>query len=198
MSPASQPAGVDDQTEAEINAHMEGPVSAARTFLELLRDGRLDEAWALADPEWRLARIQRHLWTARDFLPEEMREDFLPEEMREEAAALAATDRPTGSPWAIFANHEIGGWVAALEGFDAATWGAGTRPHAVEIDYELVGLAETGGKAWATLAELKAMNADVKIVLLHLVDGRWLVAALDVERYLPGWPPTRADGTPIT
>lgn len=173
----------DKQPPEEIEAHMAGPVAAALTFLELLKAGRVEEAWPLADVEWRLGRLQAWLWNNRSH-------PFFTD--LDEEAAAGVGGAPDRWWWPSFIDSDARAWSREVP--DSANWGVGTRPRLVEIDYELVVFFETGGKP-LRFTEPTDIPCAMQ-VLLHAVDGRWLVAAINRPRYQPGWPPTFADGTP--
>lgn len=186
MRRTCQPYPMDHQTREEIEAHFAGPVSAAHTFLDLLKAGQFEQAWPLADPEWRLGRAQAWLWNNRAH-PMMASLDL------DEEARGAATLRGDIDWWPSFVESEAPRWAEAFKHFSSETWGAASRPRPVEVDYELVIFVETGGHVLHFTEETPVVGMPV---LVHVIDARWLVAAVDSPRYQPGWPPTFVDGSP--
>lgn len=165
---------------------MEGPVAVAAAFLKLLKAGRFEEAWLLADPEWQLGRLQAWLWSMR------AHPAFAGADLDEESASGISGTSPRW--WPDFAQIEASFWARKVSGFgfDSSRWGARSRPRPVELDYELV-ILEPGEHF---LLDAGPEPDDSLKVLLHLLDGHWLVAAINSPRYRPGWPLTFTDGSP--
>lgn len=156
-SGVSASAGMDPTPEAH-------PAVAANDFLDLLRAGRLEEAWPLADVEWQRQRISTWLGYLQ-----------LPAPALDEEISAAFSSGPR--PWWWDAFLEVDGRLVAheLKHFDPARWAPGDRPRAVGVDRELVIFLDTGGRRF-DLPEGQEPTGPRIEVIMHLVDGRWLAA----------------------
>jgi hypothetical protein len=179
--------GHDWQSADEIEAHFAdgGPLMAARRWLTAVLTVRdLDAAWIGVDPELRLVLAQRWLWTSRNEL------DLSLDELEEMAPQLAADD-PTNELWPAFSETVLDDLGSSWPWLDLDSLGAAGRPRMVAIGYELVLLAPSD--ADGSLVKLSAPSAldETLELLMHHVDGQWLVAGIGSEQLpAPVWPPS--------
>lgn len=154
-----------DQTEAEIQAHIDGPVQAAWEWLLAVVDDRdFETAWNLTAPELRRARA--HAWLTANPAEEQNLEQLVggtaPEPLRSR-----------------FAAAELRAYAESFGHLDTSQMGAASRPRVIGPDAELVVLAQLG-------QESKVFTEPTLVhgltFLMHLVQGRWLVADPDYKR----------------
>lgn len=170
----------------EINSHLgdDGPVAAARNWINDVKDGNRELAWKAIAPETRLVLAQA--WIIANENHPSLRE--LQGITRDELAAmLARLDQPHYLS-APFMASQFGEFEQAYQAFNTETWGAAERPRRYKADYELVILMETGGDLfeWRVGASNPALQ-----VILKRVYGQWFIAGFSSEIPHPGWPPTR-------
>ena len=174
---------VDNGDRGERAAHF-GPGGPAETALAWLTDlvARRDlrGAWRVTDPDYRLALTQAII-----FLNDQHPSlSGLSDAGRDELAAGLAQEDPQHHLWDAFAEllseeflQDLG--EIRLENIEAAT------PRPVAPEYELVLFAHSGHEPNPDEpVELHAHG-----VLMHLRDGRWMVAGLSERKAVPGWPP---------
>jgi hypothetical protein len=174
------------QSTGEIEAAFDddGPILAARRWLvKVLRAGDLELAWADVDPAFRLVLAQRWVWPRRA-APELAGDD------PEQVADALALDEPSDARWPAFAaslHEDLGGaWPWA----EADSIGAAAPPQPVAIDVELVVFGPVG-ESGSVLRTGQAGRLDPELhLLMHRVEGRWLVAGLSADDLpQPRWPP---------
>ena len=171
---------VDEGPEADAEDG-EGPVQAAFEWFDAVVQGSdYAAAWNLSDDEYRLTRAQAWLWNNRGA------PDIAGGDLDQQAAALARA--PSQSPlWQEFADVELEMYQETWAMWARAQIEAGSEPVPGDPDYEVVVLFDTD-PAVGQVTE----SDDVPALpfLVHLVDGRWLVAqAGSDQRAVPGWPP---------
>ncbi|MFD5848251.1 hypothetical protein [Streptomyces chartreusis] len=160
-----------DQTEDEIQAHIDGPVQAAWEWLQAVVDDRdFETAWALTAPE--LQRARARAWLERELSPaSEADTERAVEQLMQETAPEPLRSR--------FAAAELNAYVESFGHMDTDQMGAGSRPRVIGPDAELVVLAQLG-------QERKVFTEPTLVsgltFLMHLVHGRWLVADPDYRR----------------
>ncbi|KUO18757.1 hypothetical protein AQJ91_23045 [Streptomyces dysideae] len=171
----------------EFDAHYgeQGPVAAARAWLECLGRGEDREAWKRLDRNLRLALAQEWI-SANQAHPEVSRHG------RDVLAAALAQPEPTHT----LAEHLLSGKLAALRShyaeWDADTWGAASTPRRIGVDYEVVLMAAADdGILVADEQPLRTFP-----LLLRRVGPEWLVANFRVAYVIPGWPPRHGDIPP--
>lgn len=174
----------DEQTRAEMEAHVRGPGWVAMAwYLAVCRDDEWDLAWMLSDPELRLARAQAWLWNNRHH-------PAVAEIGIEELAdRFTGPNFQTASLWREFAQIETAAYRRAWDDFDPAEIGLASRPRLIDVDYELCLLAKAEGVVYTQPTQIRALR-----FLMHLVDGEWKVANAGgtehaERRVVPGWPP---------
>jgi hypothetical protein len=170
----------------EIRAHLlaeNGPVDAARVWLEaLLTGGDLVAIWNACDPEFRLYLAHSWLWANR------MHPNLRSIDHAATATSLAA-DGPGHELWEVFSEAQLNPLRGAWPWIDLENLGVATRPRPVALGYEKVILAPTlPGTVGYVLSEDTVLDPALRM-LMHHVDGRWLVASLGDEKPLVWTPP---------
>ncbi len=168
-----------DQSPEERDAHFGpgGPVEAAKGWLEdivLRRDVRA--AWRRTDPSYRLALSQAIIFL-NDHSP------LLEGQDREALARDLAAEEPIHPLWNSFAELLSEEFMQDLGEVNVENWGRIT-PRPIAPGYELVLFAHGDREPGSFPAEMSSHG-----VLMHLSDGRWLVAGLSERPAVPGWPP---------
>jgi hypothetical protein len=155
-----------DQTEAEIQAHIDGPVQAAwEWLLAVVDDQDFETAWGLTAPE--LRRTRAHAWLAANLPPASAEEQIV------EQLAHGTAPEPLRSR---FAAAELNAYVESFGHLDTSQMGAASRPRVIGPDAELVVLAQMGQKP-KVFTEPTLVHG--LTFLMHFVQGRWLVADPD-------------------
>ncbi|MEW2426052.1 hypothetical protein AB0911_36645 [Streptomyces nigra] len=159
-----------DQSEAEIQAHIDGPVQAAWEWLLAIVDDRdFETAWGLTAPD--LRRTRAHAWvTANHPLAPAQDTERTVEQTRarnrSEASAIEVRGRRA---------ERIRGVVRSS---DSSQMGVASRPRVIGPDAELVVLAQLG-------QEPKIFTEPTLVpgltFLMHLIQDRWLVADPDYK-----------------
>ncbi|MGW9316492.1 hypothetical protein ACWGSB_29595 [Streptomyces albidoflavus] len=147
-----------DQSEAEIQAHIDGPVQAAwEWLLAVVDDQDFETAWDLTAPE--LRRTRARAWLSANPA----------EEQHVEQLAQGTAPEPLRSR---FAAAELSAYAESFGHLDTSQMGAASRPRVIGPDAELVVLAQLG-------QEPKIFTEPTLVhgltFLMHLVRGRWLV-----------------------
>jgi hypothetical protein len=171
----------------EFDAHYgeQGPVAAARAWLECLARGEDREAWKGLDRDLRLALAQEWI-LANQAHPQVSSHDW------DQLAADLARREPAHP----LAEPMLSGKLAVLRAhyavWDAETWGAAGTPHRIGVDYEVV--------EWAPADDgilvVDAQRLSEFPLLLRRVGPEWLVANFRVAYVIPGWPPRHDDIPP--
>lgn len=160
-----------NQTEDEIQAHIDGPAQAAWEWLLAVVDDRDFEAvWALTAPE--LQRARARAWLESE-LPSAPAADT---ERTVEQLMQGTAPEPLRSR---FAAAELNAYVLSFGHVDTDQMGAGSRPRVIGPDAELVVLAQLG-------QERKVFTEPTFVpgltFLMHFIEGRRLVADPDYRR----------------
>lgn len=159
-----------------------GPLETAWGWLSaILEQNDLGAAWPATDPNLRLVLVQGWIWANRSAPPVS---GFNRDELAR-ALAGSSCDHPL---WSRFAARQLGRLQSWWGNPDLDTWGASTRSRLMPSDYELVLFAPLGDDV--ELVREPPARGDARLVLLHGVDGRWLVAGFSKRPPSPGWPPT--------
>jgi hypothetical protein len=181
----------DWQSAEEIEAHFAdgGPLIAARRWLAAVITGRdLEAGWPGVDPVLRLALAQRWLWANRDD------RELAPYDLEDVASELADA-HPVHELWSSFSETILDDLGSRWPWLDLDSLGAASRPRMVAIDYELVLLAPS--RPGDPIIDLHPSAGDDETLelLMHHLDGEWLVAGIGSDE-LPaaGWPPRPAPG----
>jgi hypothetical protein len=162
--------------EGEAQLGPGGPVQAVKNWLDdIIKRRDVRSAWQNTDPDYRLALTQAII-----FLNDQ--HPLLSGYDGEELAVALAEEQPTHELWDSFANLLAEEFLNDLSEirFDKLT-AATARP--IAPSYELVMFPREHGEG----GEPPEMLAHG--ILVHLREGRWLVAGLSERRAVPGWPP---------
>jgi hypothetical protein len=177
-----------EQTDDEIRVHLlaaDGPVQAGLGWLAVLLTERDPAgAWRGCDSNFRLFLAQSWLWANRE-------DPGIASLDRDETAAALALEAPAHHLWDVFAEVQVDGLRGLWPWIDLANLGVASRPRVIAIEYELVILAPTPpGQLGYLIPEGTTVVIDPGMrMVMHHVDGRWLVAGLDRENPpTPGWP----------
>jgi hypothetical protein len=157
-----------DQTEDEIQAHIDGPVQAAYAWLLAVVDDRdFKAAWDLTAPQ--LKRTRARAWLDRTNQVADIEDSM---------ERLVAGTAPA-SLWSAFASAELDVLLAGYGHLDTDQLGAGSRPRVVGPDAELVVLAQLGQERKVFTEPTFVQSVTF---LMHFVQSRWLVADPDYQR----------------
>lgn len=161
-----------DQSESEIQAHIDGPVQTAWDWLDAAIGTRDHETlWDLTDPAWKNVRARAWLSSQAEGARDEA-------EIAEIAAQLVDGVAPQ-SLWGRFAASELDYYAQLFGQFDLDRMGAGSRPRVVAPDYEIVVLAQLGTQMVVFTEPTEVFGIDF---LMHFTTGRWLVAEPNHQR----------------
>ena len=171
------------QDPEELRRHVEGPVALVNDFVAALLndDGDYEQAWQLADANWRLCRAQAWLWNNRHH------PDLAGFNLDQAAAGLAES-RSTHELWDAFAQAELAQFRGVYGNPDLRTWGAASRPRRVD-DGEIVLLLDLSEHPNGAI-----VYADTPVIgvsfLVREINGEWKIANVAGD-HLPqaGWPP---------
>jgi len=165
-----------------MNAHYgpEGPVYAARQWLQLIHDGAIRRAWELVYRDTRLALVQAWI-IANESHPSLQGVD------RDDLASKLSQAKPTHVLSRAFLATQLNEFENAFQAYDDETWGAAEKPRRFGLDLELVILMMTGGGA--IIWEPGAAAPAIQLVMKREAGG-WYVASFLPEIMVPGWPPT--------
>lgn len=160
-----------------------GPV-ARRWITAVMHDGAWDDAWALTDAPFRLAQVQAWLWPQRG-------EPDLVSESLDDVATSMCQEGPAHPLWEDFAEVALETYRHTWQEFDLSRWGiAAVRPAAP--GYEVVVYSREEEAIIPTDETLYVARP----FLMHLTDGRWLVAHAGSNKApVPGWPPQFPDAS---
>jgi hypothetical protein len=159
-----------------------GQIGVVYKFFGAMREGRVEEGFALSDPDWQLCMVQTWLWRTR-------RNSFArPSEVNDFAARLLRDCDPT-DVWEAFVSDVSRMFISEWGLLDPESWGAASNRRRIAFDYDLVIVAPivNGQGYFVTTATLIPDN--MRFVVHHL-DGRWLIAHhAGMAPPRPGWPP---------
>ncbi|MFF9396989.1 hypothetical protein [Streptomyces griseoluteus] len=159
-----------DQTEAEIQAHLDGPVQPAWEWPLAVVDARdFETAWDLTAPELRRTRVRA--WLTGN-LP------LAPAQDTEQTVEQLVQGTASGPLRSRFAAAELSAYVESFGHLDTSQMGAASRPRVIGPDAELVLLAQLGQE---TRIFTEPTLVHGVTFLMHLVQGRWLVADPDYK-----------------
>jgi hypothetical protein len=165
----------DSPEERQIHFGPDGPVAAARTWLEAIARKDVRSAWQGTDPDYRLALTQAIIFLNQDH-PSLMGYE-------REALAHALAEEDPGHPlWGSFENLLAEEFLNDLGEVRVENWGAVT-PRPISPGYELVLFPRE------PVDDLGPPEIYAHGILIHFRDGRWLVAGLSERQAVPGWPP---------
>ncbi|MFG3309665.1 hypothetical protein [Streptomyces wuyuanensis] len=157
-----------DQSEDEIQAHIDGPVQAAYEWLQAVVDERDFEAvWKLTAPERQRTRARAWLERNPQLVPAADIERTI------ERLVRGTAPEPLRSG---FAAAELKAYVESFGHLDTDQMGAASRPRVIGPDAELVLLAQLGQERMDFTEPILVPSV---MFLMHLVQNRWLVADPD-------------------
>lgn len=158
-------------------------IGTAMSFLGALASGRYEDAWALADDDWRLCRVQAWLWNNRDHFGRD-------EGVLDELAATILQDLSSALALA-FVEVERAQYVEEYGGIDMSSYGAASRRRIVAPGYEVVLLIPLDGYPGGVIVRQETLVRDAVPILAHWTENGWRVAAFGAEvAPSPGWPPS--------
>jgi hypothetical protein len=165
-----------------MNAHYgpEGPVHAARYWLQLIHNGEIRRAWELVHRDTRLALVQSWI-IANEKHPNLQGMD------RDDLASRLSQAKPTHVLSRAFLATQLNEIETAFQTYDDETWGAAEKPRRFGLDLELVILMMTGG---GTIIWEPGTAAPAIQLVMKREAGNWYVASFAPETVVPGWPPT--------
>jgi hypothetical protein len=166
-----------DQTWEEVEAHLadDGPVDAAYRWLASFLAGEdFYATWAAVDPDLRLV-LARAWVVANQAHPDVSRYDL-------EAATLAlASERPSHDLLVPFGMTQLAELRSAWPWIDLENVAAESEPHPVAPGYEAITLIPMlPGQQAQRVTEPAEIDQALRL-LMHHVDGRWLVAGLHAD-----------------
>lgn len=158
-------------------------IGVAIAFLEALGSSRFEDAWQLADADWRRCRVQAWLWNNRDhFGSDESVLDEMTESILNDTTSRIARD---------FMDIERKQFAEVWGGIDSSKYGAASRRRIVGPAYEVVVLIPLDGYPDGLIVRAETMVRGAIIVLVHWTDAGWKVATIGAEAApRPGWPPS--------
>lgn len=164
-----------------MNAHYgaEGPVHAAREWLEFIRDGEIRLAWERVYRDTRLALAQA--WV----IANESHPNLRGLE-RDELAGKLSQAKPTHHLSRAFLATQLDECQRAFQAYDEETWGAAEKPRRFGLDLQLVIFMMTGG---GVLIWEPGSQAPAILLVMKRDAGSWYVASFSPELIVPGWPP---------
>jgi hypothetical protein len=168
----------EDALEAALHFSEGGPVAAAQEWLERANAGDFGGLWGMTDPNLRLVIAQDWIWANRTH------PDFESRDIDELARGLAF-DVPSGDLAESFTEIQLGKFQDI--GYVADDWGVASRPRLIAPDYELVLFIDTEGEV-LVINKPTFLETDLSL-LMHSVEGRWLVGGFTDQIPRPGWPP---------
>ena len=168
-----------------------GPLAVAGAFVRDLADGNFEEAWLLADANWRLCRAQAWIFNNLKALgvSDQASRDVM-------AAHLAAGPHANDSTWKSFASIEAAAFMSLLGDFDDDKWGWSQRRRIVGPTHELILAMPLPSDApdGFVVDKPTILTESIKVLIgAHVVEEGvfYLVAGLNNETApTPGWPPT--------
>jgi hypothetical protein len=158
--------------ETEVHAAPGGAVEAALAWMELLRAGRLADAWLRMDNPFRLYLARYWCWRHRFTLSDAGYEPF-------DVATGLADDGPVHPVWPAFARSQTPD--VSPEQVLAGGWLAAGPPEPAGPDLEIVRLSPAD-------RELGGDDPPFTLVLCFGSSG-WLVAGHGESPARPHWPP---------
>lgn len=165
-----------------MNAHYgpEGPVLAARKWLDFIHDSKIRRAWQRIHRDTRLILAQAWI-IANEAHPNLQGAD------KEDLAAKLAHAKPTHHLSRAFLATQLNEFQRAFQAYDRETWGAAEKPRRFGIALELVIFMMTGGGEvlWQPGTEAPAIQ-----LLMQREATTWYVRGFSPELPVPGWPPT--------
>ncbi len=170
----------------------EGQVGVALAFVGLMREGKYEEALALADSNWLLCRIQAQLWRHH-------RDGSISLEDLPAIVDDLHRNRAPQELWKGFVRAEAEQFVEAWRDADPATLGAASKRRRMSPEHDLVLLAPTGESGQGYYVPSATALPYTIAFLMRRTGGRWLVANdVGAAPPTPGLPPiwwTPADET---
>ncbi|WP_181387255.1 toll/interleukin-1 receptor domain-containing protein [Streptomyces sp. Act143] len=163
------------QKEFEARHGPEGPVAAARAWLECVRGGYRREIWSGLDPDLRLSLAQDWILANKDH-PDIARR---PRDELANALASRSPEHPLADPLVSSRAELLYQHFAA---WDPCTWDVSGTSRPVGRDYQVVLPTPVDGPPSKEMP-----------LLMRRVDRIWRVANFRPAYVIPGWPPRHED-----
>jgi len=167
---------------ATMNSHF-GPdsaVASAFKWLNLVRQGAMDQVWRGIDQPTRLALVQ-------SWIHANINHPELAGEDKESLAADLARAQPSHRLRDDFFATQLSEFRDSYQDFDPETWGAAETPRRFELDLELVILMETDGEPF--FWEAGTHERGIGLILRRFIND-WYIAGYGDRVLVPGWPPS--------
>ena len=160
----------------------DGQVGIALRFLAAMHGSRYLDAWKLADPTWRLCRVQSWLWN--------VHRDYGRAEIQALADSLARSQQPADI-WGTFVASETRQLAEAWRAYQPDKMGAASNRRRIAPDCDLVILAPLGANASGYYVDRATAIPDALTFTLRRAEDGWrLVNHLGGAPPAPGWPPS--------
>jgi hypothetical protein len=163
----------------------DGPIDVAFRFVAAMTEGRYEDAWDLADDDWKLCRAQSWLWNNRDHYGDDVALlDLL---------ALQITLGPNESEvWQNFAFVEEAQFKGAWREIAAQGLGVATHQRRIAPDYEIVLLTPLGEyhESGFVVREPALIAGSMSLVIHTTSNGSKVASHVADAPPRPGWPPS--------
>lgn len=164
----------------------DGQVGVALTFFRAMHEGRYLDAWELADPTWRMCRVQSWLWNscrAQQGSTDRATLEAL-------AGSLTSTRQPS-EMWGTFVKSEREQFAEAWRAYDVNNMGAGSNRRRISADCDLVVLAPLGSNPDGYYVDRATLVPNALVFTLQKTKDGWRLANhLGGAPPAPGWPPS--------
>lgn len=152
---------------------------ARRWITAVMKEGDWAAAWSLTDAPFRLAQVQAWLWPQRG-------EPELVSESLDDVAASMCEEGPAHPLWEDFAAVALETYERTWQEFDLGRWSVVGPPRPVSPEYEVL----VYSRQEEAIIETDETLYVARPFLMHLIEGRWLVAHAGSNKLpVPGWPP---------
>lgn len=185
-SPEQQEAMAEDPELGTLESRFgeEGQIGVALRFVGAAADGRYEDAWELADDNWKLCRAEAFLWNNRNFYGDD-------QSVLDRLAAEITAGPSDAEVWEEFVETERGQYVQTWGDIDVNQWGAASRRRRIAPDYELVILTPLGKYETGFMVHgLTALPAAVTLVMHRTSHGFRVASHVAEAPPIPGWPPS--------
>jgi hypothetical protein len=160
---------------------------AAHYWFVAVEEGDFGRVWAGVDPTFRVVLAQAWLWANRE-ISEVASHD------PEEAAEALASDAPGHELSDDFVDTTLDKFQTAWPWLHTDHLAAASAPRVVAPDYEAIVLTPTLEGDQGYVVNGPTLIEPALRVLMHRVDGRWLVAGFYTDEFpFPSWPPRDRD-----
>ncbi len=154
-----------------------------RAWLALILENRYEDAWKLCEENWQVCRLQAWIYNNRRQLELETTEDFNAclSEM------LSGEDAPLWREFFITEKRAFDEIYGPLSKFE---WGTSSRRRVVGPGYEVIVCTPLDSSQGFVITGPSILPQSASL-LMHNVEGVWLLAALNSEAPpMKGWPPS--------